>query len=475
MKYLSTRGSGPIEALEAVRRGLAPDGGLYVPDSFPTLDIAALQGLSYPAIAAAVMAPFLPQVGHEALVGITTEAYRSFDSPEVVPLVTHGGTSWLELFGGPTSAFKDMALTVLPHLLAAARTGATGRSLVLTATSGDTGKAALSGFAEVSGTEVLVLYPTDGVSHVQKLQMTTQQGDNVHVIGIRGDFDDAQRAVKALLQDAEFRDVVAARGDELTSANSINLGRLLPQVAYYVHGWLQLRDRGVIGDGEEIDVVVPTGNFGNILAASYARELGVPLGRLVCASNDNRVLADFFATGTYDANRSLVRTSSPSMDILVSSNLERFLWHLGGTERVVEAMESLRTWGSFTWDGLPDWLVGATADEAAMAATLRSTWEEHHYLLDPHTAVATAVADRLRSGRHVLVAATASPFKFAPAVLGALGEPVPTDGFAAFDALEGLSGLRGPAALSDLRTAPVRHELVVDAGDVTRAVKAELA
>lgn len=488
MRYLSTRGTAPaVTAPQAVLTGLAPDGGLYVPERLPHVPVTDLGGLPYPELASRVIGPFVPELG-TLLPGLLREAYASFETRAVAPVTVRGRRAYLELFHGPTSAFKDMALQVLPRLLTASRDllGSSGTSLVLTATSGDTGKAALAGFADVPGTEVVVLYPTDGVSAMQKRQMATQAGHNVHVIGIEGNFDDAQRAVKGLFADAGFRAAAHAAGYALTSANSINLGRLLPQVAYYVHGWHALHAAGVLARDETFDVVVPTGNFGNILAASWARDLGVPIERLVCASNSNKVLADFLTTGTYDATRPLTATTSPSMDILVSSNLERFLHGLDAAA-VPAAMASLAATGRFEWGaGLPGWITGGWASEEDMAAALRRTWERDKVLLDPHTAVAAAVADEQPGERVQLVAATASPYKFAPAVLAALGQEMDSPGrplvaedldedFAAVDRLHELTRVAVPEPLAALRHERVRHRLVVPAADVTRAVTAALA
>lgn len=509
MRFTSTRGQAPaVGAARAVLDGLAPDGGLYVPERIEPLDVESLLDAPWAEVATAVMAPYLTGEGGLPADGLreaVEAAAARFETEEVVPLTVLGeadGTiGLLELFHGPTHAFKDVALTLLPHLVTLARTaeGQQGTTLVLTATSGDTGKAALEGFKDVPDTEVVVLYPTEGVSFMQKQQMRTQAGGNVHVLGIHGDFDDAQRAVKALFADAGARERLTGRGYAVSSANSINLGRLLPQVVYYVTGYAALRRAGVVAAGEPVDVVVPTGNFGNLLAATWARAAGVPLGTAVCATNENRVLADFFATGTYDARRGLVRTDSPSMDILVSSNLERFLHDTSGrdSDRVRAAMAQLADERVFDWGALPGEpadlpegadasrhrVVAGTATGEQAAATLRAMHAEHGTLVDPHTAVALDVLAQYRRGdltggqqppaRPALVAATASPYKFAPAVLAALGHEADED---EFDTLVRLATTAGdergaPLGLSSLRDAAVLHEQVVEVPEVPSTIE----
>ncbi|WP_374929441.1 threonine synthase [Kytococcus sedentarius] len=499
MRFSSTRGGAPQQgAARAILTGLAPDGGLYVPERIAPIDVESLLDAGWVEVAEAVMGPYLTAEGglepEDLRQAVRTAAAR-FEHEDVVPVELlgegSGAIGLLELFGGPTHAFKDVALTLLPHLVTLARRaeGEQGTTLVLTATSGDTGKAALEGFRDVPDTEVVVLYPTEGVSFMQKQQMRTQAGENVHVLGIHGDFDDAQRAVKALFADEGARERLDARGYSISSANSINLGRLLPQMVYYVTGYAALRRAGVVAAGEQVDVVVPTGNFGNLLAATWARAAGVPLGSLVCATNENRVLADFFATGTYDARRSLVRTDSPSMDILVSSNLERYLYEASGgdTARVRTALETLARERRFDWGELPGRganpvLAGAATRQEA-AETLRRVHAEHGALVDPHTAVALHVLERYRTGeltdgqapasRPALVAATASPYKFAPAVLGALGGEADPDEFETLVRLATTAAdERGaPAGLSGLREAEVLHDRVVEVAEVPATIE----
>ncbi|WP_462417487.1 threonine synthase [Kytococcus sp. Marseille-QA3725] len=502
MRFTSTRGGvEPTAAARALLTGLAPDGGLYVPERIVPIYVESLLDAPWAEVATSVIGPYLTGEGGldeaDLRQAVETAAAR-FEGDDVVPvrLLGEGSdtTGLLELFHGPTHAFKDVALTLLPHLVTLAREarGATddaGTMLILTATSGDTGKAALEGFKDVPGTEVVVLYPTEGVSYMQKQQMRTQAGDNVHVLGIHGDFDDAQRAVKALFADAGARERLQERGYSISSANSINLGRLLPQMVYYVTGYAALRRAGVVQAGEPVDVVVPTGNFGNLLAATWARAAGVPLGATLCATNDNKVLADFFATGTYDARRELVRTDSPSMDILVSSNLERYLHDLSGrdTERVRTAMEALAQDRHFDWGELPTAgdapVVAGTATTERAATTLREVHSAHGALVDPHTAVALSVLQQYRDGeltggdrperRPALVAATASPYKFAPAVLAALGHEADPDEFESLVHLAARAAdERGaPAGLAGLRDASVLHERVVEVPDVPAVIE----
>lgn len=499
MRFTSTRGGvDPQGAARAILTGLAPDGGLFVPERIAPVEVEDLLDAGWVDVATAVMKPYLTGdggLGEGDLRQAVTTAAARFETDEVVPvdLLGEGASSigLLELFGGPTHAFKDVALTLLPHLVTLARRaeGEAGTTLVLTATSGDTGKAALEGFKDVPETEVVVLYPTEGVSFMQKQQMRTQAGDNVHVLGIHGDFDDAQRAVKALFADAGARERLDARGYSISSANSINLGRLLPQMVYYVTGYAALRRAGVVAAGEPVDVVVPTGNFGNLLAATWARAAGVPLGALVCATNENRVLADFFATGTYDARRRLVRTDSPSMDILVSSNLERYLYEASGgdTDRVRTALETLARHRRFDWGELPgagaNPVLAGTATRKEAADALRRVHAEHGTLVDPHTAVALHVLEQYRAGqltdgtvppaRPALVAATASPYKFAPAVLGALGGEADPDEFETLLRLAThAADERGaPAGLAGLREAEVLHDRVVEVDEVPATIE----
>ena len=401
--YKSTRGGETeVPASRAVLKGLADDGGLYVPESIPTLDVPLekLAEMSYQDLAYEVMSRFLTDYTEEELRHCINSAYDAkFDTPEIAPLHQADGAYFLELFHGKTIAFKDMALSILPYLMttAARKNHITNEIVILTATSGDTGKAAMAGFADVPGTSIIVFYPKDGVSPVQERQMVTQKGENTHVVAIRGNFDDAQTGVKKIFGNKELEKELDAAGFQFSSANSINIGRLVPQAAYYVYAYASLIRNGEIKAGDVINVVVPTGNFGNILAAYYAKKMGLPIGKLICASNENKVLYDFFASGTYDKNREFVLTSSPSMDILVSSNLERLIYRISGDDarKTKELMESLSNGGKYEiTDEMKAQLAdfyGNYASEEEVSATIARVYKEDQYVLDTHTAVAAAV------------------------------------------------------------------------------------
>ena len=486
--YHSTRGdASEITASQAILNGLAPDGGLYVPGRIPALEVSpeSMTSMSYQEVAYEVMRCFLTDYTEEELKQCIAGAYDSkFDTPEIAPLKEAGGAFYLELFHGATIAFKDMALSILPHLMttAAKKNGVTDKIVILTATSGDTGKAAMAGFADVLGTEIIVFYPKDGVSPVQERQMVTQKGENTHVAAIRGNFDDAQTGVKKLFGDKELAAQLSAAGMRFSSANSINIGRLVPQIAYYVYAYVRLLAAGKIQTGDTINVVVPTGNFGNILAAYYAKQMGMPFGKLICASNQNNVLSDFFANGTYDKNRPFYTSSSPSMDILVSSNLERLLYRICGdnTETVAEWMQQLSEGGVYTvpeemQKGFSDFY-GNYADEETVSGRIHALYQETGYVLDPHTAVASAVYEMYRTetgdSKPAVIASTASPFKFARSVLHAIDGAkydAMTD-MEQFDALAEVAGLGTPAAIEEIKTAPVRHDMVVDINQMRDAV-----
>ncbi len=486
--YHSTRGdASEITASQAVLNGLAPDGGLYVPAQIPLLETApeAMTAMSYQEVAYEVMHRFLTDYTEEELKKCIAGAYDSkFDTPMIAPLKKAGSAYYLELFHGATIAFKDMALSILPHLMttAAKKNGVTDKIVILTATSGDTGKAAMAGFADVPGTEIIVFYPKDGVSPVQERQMVTQNGENTHVVAIRGNFDDAQTGVKKLFGDAALAEQLSAAGMRFSSANSINIGRLVPQIAYYVYAYVRLLADGKIQAGDIINVVVPTGNFGNILAAYYAKQMGMPFGKLICASNQNNVLSDFFKGGTYDKNRPFYTSSSPSMDILVSSNLERLLYRICGddTGTVAEWMRQLTSDGVYSvpaqmQEGLTDFY-GNYAGEDAVSERIHALYQETGYVLDPHTAVASAVYEMYRKetgdDKPAVIASTASPFKFARSVLHAIDAEqydAMTD-LEQFDALADVAGLKTPAAIEEIKTAPVRHDMVVDIPDMRDAV-----
>ena len=475
--YKSTRSNAePVTASQAILRGLAPDGGLYVPTRIPELTVSMreLAGMDYPEAACAVMAPFLTDFTKEELMACVTAAYdEKFDTPEIAPVVDVDGYSHLELFHGATIAFKDMALSLLPHLMTASarKNGVTDDIVILTATSGDTGKAALAGFADVPGTKIIVFYPKDGVSPIQEKQMVTQKGDNTCVIGIKGNFDDAQNGVKEIFGDPGMLAELAANGFRFSSANSINIGRLVPQVAYYAWAYSRLLKEGRINDGEEVVFVVPTGNFGNILAGYYAKLVGVPISKLVCASNENKVLYDFFRTGTYDRNREFILTSSPSMDILISSNLERLIYMITGEDATANAglMQQLKEKGVYT---IPedmraklDAFVGYYTDEAGTAELIRDVYRACGYICDTHTAVAAHVARQYRAETGdqtpIVVVSTASPYKFTRSVLTAI-DPAYADkeDFTLIDELCRISGTKIPQAIEDIRSAPVRHDIV---------------
>ena len=477
LTYTSTRGgAAECAASEAIIKGIADDGGLFVPGVLPAmpLDLKDLKTNTYQETAYEVMSPFLGDFEEAELKACIEKAYGpAFESGEIAPLVSLAeDLSILELFHGPTLAFKDMALSILPRFMQAAKRKNAIREkiVILTATSGDTGKAALEGFAGVEGTEIIVFFPEDGVSAVQKLQMVTQEGDNTHVAGIRGNFDDAQSGVKRLFTDEALAESLAERGYRFSSANSINIGRLIPQMVYYFHAYGQLLRRGAVEEGDSVDFGVPTGNFGNILAGYYAKRMGLPIRRLVCASNDNRVLTDFFDEGVYDKNRPLVKTQSPSMDILVSSNLERLLYELSGRdpEPVAAWMRALSEEGVYQARSLlsklaSDFEAGSAGDAEGRKA-IREVFETSGYLMDTHTAVAYAVHKNRPAadpGVHTVILSTASPFKFPKAVLEALDPAL--DGRDEIELLEVLAERTGkavPAAARNLRARPIVHRTV---------------
>ena len=483
MKYLSTRDKSlRLTASQAIAQGLSRDGGLLTPEELPKLTPAFLEdlrGKSYGQRAVAVMKLFLDDFSEEELTAFTQAGYacpEKFDDPKVAPLhpLTEK-TSCLELWHGPTSAFKDMALQILPHLLSASlvKTNEDKTVCILVATSGDTGKAALEGFKDVDRTKILVFYPKDGVSAVQALQMQTQQGNNVGVCAVHGNFDDAQTGVKILFSDEKLREDLAQRGYFLSSANSINWGRILPQLVYYISAYCDLLNLGRIQMGDEVNYCVPTGNFGNILACWYAGQMGLPVGKLICASNSNNVLTDFLATGTYDKNRPFHTTMSPSMDILVSSNLERLLFALSGQndQEVAGYMAQLNQTGRYTVSDqikarLAQDFCGGFCDEEKTSQVITKVWQEHHYLIDPHTAVAYQVMEDYRQAtgddRQTVFVSTASPFKFCDSVLHSLGVQEVREGIGALDQLAEVSGCPTPAPLAGLRDKAVRFDGSVD-------------
>ena len=489
IKYISTRGGGqPRSAASAVIKGISEDKGLFVPESIPALPFKPgdMVGKPYKEVAKAVIGAFFDDYTADEIQACVDGAYDSkFEAEDVVPVVHAGGAYFLELYHGRTAAFKDMALSILPYLMTTAvrKEHEEKKIVILTATSGDTGKAALEGFADVPGTEIVVFYPSTGVSEVQKRQMTTQTGDNTHVFGINGNFDDAQTGVKQIFDDDAFNEKVNEAGCRLSSANSINIGRLVPQVAYYVYGYIKLIEKGVIKDGDPVNVVVPTGNFGNILASYYASLMGIPVKQFICASNKNKVLTDFINTGVYSTDRQFYLTNSPSMDILISSNLERLLYHLSGDPaEVKDLMEQLSTKGVYEVSdkirkGM-DKLSGGFADEQETLDAIAKIYDEDNYLIDTHTAVAWKVYNdyREKTGDETpaLIASTASAYKFAADVAKALGMPEEENGFAYVKALEKKTGVPVPSGLKDLDKKAVRHSGVIEKDALRDAVLGSL-
>ncbi|HHW68144.1 threonine synthase [Defluviitalea raffinosedens] len=487
LKYKSTRGGqSDISSAYAIVQGIAKDGGLFVPEALPKLEysLEELKGMSYQELAYCIMKHFLTDFTEEELRGCIDKAYdQKFDTSKIAPLVKKDGVFFLELFHGPTLAFKDMALSILPHLLttAAKKLNIEKEIVILTATSGDTGKAALEGFADVEGTKIIVFFPQDGVSEVQKRQMTTQTGDNTYVIGIKGNFDDAQNGVKEIFGDAEFNKYLDESNYMLSSANSINIGRLIPQVVYYFYAYFQMAESNDITLGEQVNVVVPTGNFGNILAAYYAKQMGLPIGKLICASNDNKVLYDFFNTGKYDKDREFILTISPSMDILISSNLERLIYQITGEDanKTKELMESLKAKGHYEIDDamkekLTDFYGGfATQEETTIR--IKELFEGTGYLIDTHTAVAYSVykdyVDQTKDTTKTIIASTASPYKFTTSVMGALDKKY--EAFSDFELIKKMSELTKnsiPESIKDLDKRPILHTTVCSKDEMKKVV-----
>lgn len=482
MQYYSTRGNTVrVNAAEAIIRGLAPDGGLFVPSKrVVAFSLKDLPGSSYHELAAVIFKPFLTDYSVEEIEASVQRAYSptSFNHPDITPLhQTADREHVLELWHGPTAAFKDIALQILPYLLKTAirKTGEKDEIVILTATSGDTGKSALEGFRDIDGIKIIVYFPEKGVSEVQKLQMTTQEGNNVIVAAVKGNFDDAQRGVKEIFNDTVLGGCLAAKGFRLSSANSINWGRLLPQIVYYFRAYLNLAGTKVIEFGEPVNFVVPTGNFGNILAGYYARELGLPVNRLICASNSNNILTDFINTGLYDSRRELHLTLSPSMDILISSNLERLLFELTGhdAEMITAWMNELKDAGSYrasdsTLDKIRNIFWADFADDLETSETIKKVYEECRYLIDPHTAVGKAVLDKYHSrekdNHHSIILSTASPYKFAGSVIKALQVESFNSRMSELEIINKLSDLIGtaiPENLAELGRKKVKHKKVI--------------
>lgn len=485
--YTSTRDSEKrVLASEAILTGLAPDGGLFVPSKIPALDVSLdeLKGMDYQDVAYTVMKQFLTDFTEEELRGCINKAYDSkFDTEEIAPLVKVGDTYYLELFHGATIAFKDMALSILPHLMtvSAKKNHVDKEIVILAATSGDTGKAAMAGFADVEGTRIIVFYPKNGVSKVQELQMITQKGKNVDVVAIHGNFDQAQSGVKAMFENRALAERLSDKGYQFSSANSINIGRLVPQIAYYVYAYVKLLEYGEIQSGEIVNVTVPTGNFGNILAAYYAKQMGIPFGKLICASNENKVLFDFFRTGTYDKNRKFVLTTSPSMDILVSSNLERLIYLITGesAEKTRAFMEELKDSGRYEIteemrERLSDFAAGY-ADEKATAECIHEVCRETGYVLDTHTAVASYVCGQYRKEtgdtRKCVIASTASPYKFVKSVMSAIDVKYEqVDELELLQMMPEMSGTEMPQAIREILDARVLHNIECDADKMKETV-----
>ena len=486
--YKSTRDAEKtVTASQAILKGLADDGGLFVPVSIPKLQVSLgeLKEMTYQEIAYTVMKEFLTDFTEEELKSCIAKAYDSkFDTEEIAPLAKVEDAYYLELFHGATIAFKDMALSILPHLLttSAKKNQVKNEIVILTATSWDTGKAALAGFADVEGTKIIVFYPKNGVSRVQELQMVTQKGDNTSVVAIHGNFDNAQSGVKAMFENKELEKELNEAGYQFSSANSINIGRLVPQVVYYVYAYAKLLQNEEIAEDEEINVVVPTGNFGNILAAYYAKNMGIPIAKLICASNENKVLYDFFQTGTYDRNREFVLTTSPSMDILISSNLERLIYKISGEDarKDTDLMTELKTKGSYAITGemkanLADFAAGYATEEQ-VAKTIHDIYEDTGYVMDTHTAVAATVYKAYREDskddRKTVIASTASPYKFAGSVMSAIDPKYKgQDDFKLIEELQKVSGTELPNAIKEIMNAEIRHNTECDVDQMEQTVK----
>ena len=489
--YKSTRNSEKtVTASQAILKGLAEDGGLFVPVSIPKLPVSLgeLKNMNYQETAYAVMKEFLTDFTEEELRNCITKAYDSkFDTEEIAPLAKAHDAYFLELYHGATIAFKDMALSILPHLLttSAKKNQVKNEIVILTATSGDTGKAALAGFANVEGTKIIVFYPKNGVSKVQELQMVTQKGDNTSVIAIHGNFDNAQSGVKAMFENKKLAKELDQAGYQFSSANSINMGRLVPQIVYYVYAYGKLLQNGEIEEGEEINVVVPTGNFGNILAAYYAKNMGLPIAKLICASNENKVLYDFFQTGTYDKNREFILTTSPSMDILISSNLERLIYQIAGgdAKKDQELMNDLKSKGVYAITeemkkNLADFEAGYATEEQ-VKQTIHDLYTDTGYVIDTHTAVAASVYNEYRKNTgdtaKTVIASTASPYKFARSVMTAIDASYDAmEEFELIDELHKVSQMDIPNAIEEIRNAEIRHTTECDIDQMEASVKAVL-
>ena len=486
--YKSTRSNAPkVTASEAILTGLAPDGGLYVPDMIPPLPVSPkeMTGKTYQEIAFLIMREFLSDFTDEEIRACIDGAYdEKFDTPEIAPLAKVDGAYYLELYHGKTIAFKDMALSILPYLMttSARKNHQLEKIVILTATSGDTGKAALAGFEDVPGTEIIVFYPAGGVSTIQELQMLTTKGRNTHVVSVEGNFDDCQTGVKKMYTDPVLAEDLTRSSLRFSSANSINVGRLVPQIVYYVYSYVKLLEAGEIEEGEKINITVPTGNFGNILAAYYAGRMGLPVARFICASNENKVLFDFFKTGVYDRNREFILTSSPSMDILISSNLERLIYEIAGedSERNRNLMTQLTEQGVYgitpAMKEKLSMFVPGYASEDQVLSMIHDTFENTGYVLDPHTAVAGYVyKDYVKETGDMtktVIASTASPYKFTPNVMKGIDSRYEgKDVFELIDALKEVSGMPEPPAITEIRDAKIMHDRRCAAGEMRDQVK----
>jgi len=483
--YIGTRNRNiKLQASEAILKGICPDGGLFIPDEMPEMEksLDELVKMDFRDIAYEVMSLFFTDFSEDELRYCINSAYDDkFDTEEIAPVVKKDDVYFLELFHGKTIAFKDMALSILPYLMktAAKKNDIHKEIVILTATSGDTGKAALEGFADVEGTRIIVFYPEGGVSPVQKRQMVTQKGKNVCVVGITGNFDDAQSAVKSIFTDEQMIKELDDKGFMFSSANSINIGRLIPQVAYYWYAYCQLVNKGYIKSGDLINFTVPTGNFGNILAGYFAKKMGLPVNKFVCASNSNKVLYDFFKTGTYDKNREFILTTSPSMDILISSNLERLVCMLTSQDKTAQLMKSLSENGEYSITASADDIVGEYADEEETATAIRTMYTNADYVIDTHTAVAYAAYDKYvketDDTKPTVIVSTASPYKFAKDVCISIDEKYrDSDPFELMDELEKISGVKIPAPVKNIENREILHSNICEKEKIKEFVREQL-
>ncbi|SHF10087.1 threonine synthase [Alkalibacter saccharofermentans] len=483
LKYNSTRSNITAMPSEAILKGISSDGGLFVPEDFPKIEVESLNGKSYEEICFQVLSRYFHEFDQGDLKDMISQSYGKFNTKEVTPLAAFGDLNFLELYHGPTLAFKDVALSILPHLLTASAKiqDVDDEIVILTATSGDTGKAALEGFANVKGTSIVVFFPNDGVSMIQRKQMTTQSGENVHVIAIEGNFDDAQRGVKEIFSDEDYNKLLKKNGFVLSSANSINIGRLVPQIVYYFDSYIKSVESGKIKMNDPVNFTVPTGNFGNILAGYYAKNMGLPINKLICASNDNNVLFDFFKTGEYDKNRPFIKTISPSMDILVSSNFERLLYHVSNfdSDFVKKAMDDLSSLGKYKVSDeikntISENFYGNYCDEKDTLKTIKNVYDKYGYVIDPHTAVGCKVYEdyKLETGDNTynIILSTASPYKFTKSVYEAIFGPSELDDYTLIEKLSESTGLSLPNELIAMCTSEDLHKKVCDSHKMKESI-----